>query len=419
MHPSVDPPPVPPVPLGPLGPTGAREREPILDVLRGFALLGILLVNIEFMRGSDVFDTLLGAGIPAPEATADRVTSFVVGWLISGKFVSAFSIMFGLGAALLSRRALGAGRSPVGLLARRYGWLLVFGVAHMLLLFPGDVLFVYGVTGVVLLAFVSRPPPALLRWSVGLLVGATLLFAPLAGLAGAGPVDGADPFAGTLATQRDRAVAALTDGSYLEVVGANAFLSALIQSGHLLLLPWFLALFLFGFALGRVGLIDDLRAHRPLLRRVAIGSLAVGLPLNLVLGIAGPLGPDPTVTPAWLLVAITAVQLLGAPVLAIGYLATVALVCLRWGPIRPLAATGRMALTAYLLQSLLALAVFWGLGFYDRLGATQALVVVSGIWFVVVVVSLLWMGAFRFGPVEWLWRALTYGRRQPLRGPDR
>ena len=403
----------------PLDPTGAQDREPILDVLRGFALLGILLVNIELMRGSAVIDTFLGLGTPPPDTIADRVTTFVVGWLASGKFVSAFSIMFGFGAALIAQRAFAAGLPPTSLLARRYGWLIGFGLAHTLLLFPGDILFVYGVTGMVLLAFVTRPPAALLRWSVGLLIGTTTILAPLAALAAAPDTAATDPLTTVLLDQRARAVAALTDGSYLEVIGANAFLSLLIQTNQLLLLPWFLALFLFGFSLARSGLIHDLRARRPLLRRAATIGLAVGLPLNLLLGVAGPLGPDPTFTPAWLLMASTAVQLLGAPLLAVGYLSTLALVCLRWGPIRPLADTGRMALTSYLLQSLIALLVFWGLGLYDQLGAAQALAVVLGIWIAVVATSMLWMRAFLFGPSEWLWRTLTYGRRQPLRRADR
>ena len=417
--------PPPPDPLVPdasppagLAPTAVGDREPILDVLRGFALLGILLVNIEFMRGSQIFDALLGFATDAPATTADRATSFAVGWLISGKFVSAFAILFGIGAALISRRALEAGRSPRGLLARRYGWSIGFGLAHMLLLFPGDVLFVYGVTGMVLLAFVRERPQTMLRWSAGLLVGAALLFALLAAITGSPAVaDGtsADPFTEMAMGRQQQAVDAFTNGSYGQVVAANAFLSLLIQSGQLFFLPWFLAMFLVGFAVARLGLVQDFRARRPLLRRAAVIGLGVGLPLNLVLGVLGPLGTGAPDTPVRVLVAGAVVQIVGAPILTVGYLAGLALICLRWRPIRPLAATGRMALSAYLLQSALALAVFWGFGAYDRLGAAQALVVVAGIWVVVLAVSMLWLRVFRFGPAEWLWRSLTYGELQPFR----
>jgi uncharacterized protein len=380
--------------------------------------MGILLVNIEFMRGADLYGALFGLAGEAPSTRADQVTSFLVGWLVSGKFVSAFSIMFGIGAALIARRALAAGRSPGGLLARRYGWLMGFGLAHMLLLFPGDVLFVYGVTGMVLLAFITKPPAMLLRWSGGLLLATTLIYALVAVASGAAVMDPAaadDPFTTFALGQQERALEVYAEGSYGQLVGVNAFLALLIQSGQLFLLPWFLALFLFGFALGRSGLVHDLRGRQALLRRAAMVGLAVGLPVNLVMGLLGPLGAGTATTPLWVEVAGAAAQLGGAPVLAVGYLATLTLVCLRWGPIHPLASAGRMGLSAYLLQSLLALLVFFGLGFYDGLGATQALAVVVGIWVVVIAVSMLWMRSFRFGPVEWLWRSLTYGRRQPLR----
>jgi uncharacterized protein len=402
---------------GRLDPTGAKDREPILDVLRGFALLGILLVNIEFMRGSEVFGALVGLASEQPQGAADQVTSFAVGWLVSGKFVSAFSFMFGIGAALISRRALDAGRSPVGLLARRYGWLIGFGLAHMLLLFPGDVLFVYGLTGMALLAFVAKPPRALWRWSAGLLLGFTVLYALLTGVGTPATMDGgaSDPFTQMVMTQQERAGEVYADGSYGQLVGVNATLSLFIQSGQLFLLPWFLALFLFGFAVGRAGLVHDLRDRKPLLRRAALIGLTIGLPLNLVVGVLGPLGTGAATMPGWVQIVGAFVQLVGAPILSVGYLATLTLVCLRWGPIRPLAAAGRMALSAYLLQSVLAVALFWGLGLYDQLGAAEALVVVAGIWVVVIVVSMLWMSRFRFGPAEWLWRTLTYGRRQPMR----
>ncbi len=419
-----DPPPPPPLPAAPPLPRGARlvpttksEREPILDVLRGFALLGILFVNIEFMRGGDLYGALFGLAVESQPTPADQATSFLVGWLISGKFVSAFSIMFGIGAALIARRALDAGRSPRGLLARRYAWLMGFGLAHMLLLFPGDVLLVYGITGMVLLAFITKPPATLLRWSVGLLLATTLVYVVVAAASGAavmGP-SADDPFTSFALGQQERAVEVYAEGSYGQLIGVNAFLALLIQSGQLSLLPWFLALFLFGFVLGRSGLVHELRARQDLLRRAAVVGLAVGLPVNLVMGWLGPLGVGTPATPRWAEVAGAAAQLGGAPVLAVGYLATLTLICLRWGPIRPLAAVGTMALSAYLLQSLLALVVFFGLGFYDQLGATEALTVVVGIWVAVIVVSMLWMRRFRFGPAEWLWRSLTYARPQPLR----
>src|SRR5688572_20451788 len=123
-------------------PTGATEREPILDALRGVAILGILLVNMEIMRGSEWL-ALMGGAVRSPVGTAENVAQFAIGWLASGKFISSLAILFGVGAALISARSLRAGESPRPLLARRYGWLMAYGGGHMLL-YPGDILFLYG-----------------------------------------------------------------------------------------------------------------------------------------------------------------------------------------------------------------------------------------------------------------------------------
>jgi uncharacterized protein len=420
---SPQPPPVPdaPAPQAP-GPTGVREREPILDVLRGFALLGILLINIELMRGADL---LRGIGGELPELSpADGVVGFVTGWLAAGKFLSSFAIMFGLGAALIAGKLWRAGRSPRRLLARRYAFLLVLGLLHMFLLFPGDILFIYGVAGMLLLAFVGVRARTALWWAGGIL--ATLLvlglgFSALMGLLPEPPAD--DPVTVAMedffAEREAAAVAAHREGGYGDVVVANAWEVLFVQTASLILVPWVLALFLIGFAVGQSGIVRDLGAHRARLRTAMAICLPLGLVLNLPTGFLGPMalgaGFQPGVEFSWVVFLSTGAQIVGAPILAAGYLSAVALASARFGVFRPLAAVGRMALTAYLLQSVLALVVFAGFGLYDRLGTAQAMLVVAGIWAVLLVLCPLWLRSFRFGPVEWLWRTWTYGARQPLR----
>jgi uncharacterized protein len=131
-------------------PVQPGEREPILDLLRGFA-------TPRHPAGQHRADARTravrraGRGAAAPADGADRITSFLVGWLAAGKFVSSFAILFGVGAALLAAKAWERGWSAHRLLARRYTLLAVFGLAHMVLLFPGDILFVYALTGFALL----------------------------------------------------------------------------------------------------------------------------------------------------------------------------------------------------------------------------------------------------------------------------
>ena len=410
---------LPPPPAHPSGPTAGREREPIIDLLRGFALLGILVINVELMRGPGFYHVL--AGRPAPAGSgADELTDFLSGWLASGKFISSFALLFGVGAALLVTRAKQRAGDPRQLLTRRYTLLLVLGLLHMFLLFPGDILFAYGIAGLVLLAFLEVRPRTALRWSAGIyavlavatggFAALTLAFAQAAGL------DDPDGIQQQLFGDRaERAVSAYADGGWLDLLGAHAFEAVILQAGHVATVPWILAIFLLGYAVGRSGIAADLAGHRRLLSRAAAIGLGLGLPLNLPMGLLGPLGVGAAGSPDWVEASATFLQFVAPPVLAVGYLATVALIALHLGAWQPLAAVGRMALTAYLLQSVFSVAVFKVAGLYGQVSSAQALVFVVGTWGVLLVICPLWLRAFRFGPVEWLWRSWTYGSRQPLR----
>lgn len=399
---------------GDLRPTPEDHREPVLDVLRGFALLGILVINITVMRGADVYRLLAGQ-VLEPTHGLDRAVGAWSSWLFAGKFIASFALLFGVGAGLMAGRTLARGRSPRRLLARRYAWLLFLGLAHMALLFPGDILFVYGVTGLVLLAFLDLQPLSALRWGVGL-VGSVALLVAVTAATSASDGQLVLPWSTGRAEQ---AVEAFTAGSYLDVLEVQAWQALTFQAGQLGAVPWLLGLFLLGFVAARAGVVTDLPAHRALLRRLAIVGLGVGLPLNAVLARLDPLplvlGTSGVSLGGGWPVLIAVAQQVGAPVLAVGYLAVIALASLRWGAWRPLAAVGRMALTGYLLQSLLALLVFAGFDQYDRLGVGGSVVVVMGIWLVLLVVCPLWLRRFQIGPAEWVWRSLTYGAIQPLR----
>ena len=399
-------------------PTGATEREPILDALRGVAILGILLVNMEIMRGSEWL-ALMGGAVRTPVDTAEKVAQFAIGWLASGKFISSLAILFGLGAALISARSLRAGESPRPLLARRYGWLMAYGGGHMLL-YPGDILFLYGVTGFGLLLFVTLRTRALFTWAAALFVGFyALSLSYLVAAIHAEPTDTSEPgsFAANAHTVHEQTIEVFSSGSLSDILQVHVSQSFILQNSQLFVLPWVLALFLFGFALGRLGIVKKLGQHRAWLRRVALVGIGAGLPANLALGLGGPLagyGPIDA-QPVWITVAMSFGQLVGAPLLAVGYLSALCLVWLRRPPPRALAAVGRMALSAYILESALALSVFAGLRLYDQLTTASALVVVATIWTVLLVLCPIWLKRYEFGPLEWLWRKLSYGRGAVVR----
>lgn len=404
-------------------PIASTQREPVLDALRGFAVLGILLINIEVMRSPDWFGRLAGEATTRSDDVLDAVVRFAIGWLATGKFVSSLSILFGVGAALIAARAFREGSSPRPLLARRYVWLMMFGVIHMLL-YPGDILFVYGVTGICLLPFVMLRVPALLAWSAGLflvfnsfeimqfLSPTTLEAAPYVENA---PVETSD---NTWSEERAATIAAFAHGSYFDIVPIHVWQALLLQSMQLPALPWILSLFLLGYAVARAGMLYDLNAHRTKLRAGALIGLGIGLPANLGIGFGGPLsgwGPTPPDEPLWLSQWQSLGYVFGEPLLAIGYLCALSLLFLQRGAAPRLVAVGRMTLTAYIAQSVLALCVFLGLRLYDQLTNATALLTVIVIWCVLLIACPIWLRHFQIGPAEWLWRTLTYGRIQPLR----
>jgi uncharacterized protein len=400
-----------------LSPTAPAEREALLDALRGFAVLGILLVNIEVMRGPDWLVLMRGGPAPAADLS-DAIVQFAVGWLGTAKFISSLAILFGVGAAFIVSRALAGGQSPRRLLARRYVALMVCGAVHMLI-FPGDILFLYGVTGFALLAFIYLEARVILALSAVMLVGFSALALAYTAAVARDPADGAEmPFEYGTDPLHQESVAAYAHGAFADILSAHAGQAFYLQTAQLLALPWILALFLFGFAIARAGLANGLRARRTLLRRGAWIGLLLGLPANIGVGFFGALagfGARPDLDAPLLALWADIGQLLGAPVLAVGYLCALALCFAERGPPNALVAVGRMTLTAYLLQSALALFVFGGLRLYDRLSTTSALLVVAAIWALLVWLCPLWLRHFRIGPAEWLWRSLTYGRWQPLR----
>ena len=418
--PPASPPPRPKPAAQPLRPTARHKREPILDVLRGVAVLGILLVNIHLMRGPVMLEGLAGLG---PTLTgADQVVNFVVGWFASGKFLSMFALMFGIGAGIMVQRAHAKGHAPASVLLRRYAWLIAFGAVHMVLLFPGDILAVYGVSGMILLAFVHIKTRTMLWWGAGLIVATSLVVAA-SGIAEAmmGALDGEDLLASTLGGLPDAAVSGYTEGGITGYVVTNIWQAALVQSSQLLMAGWILGLFLIGFAVTRLGWIADLSAHTRQLRKVALVGLSVGIPLNLTNAMVGPLQTSIADGSGGYGAALAGAfgATVAAPVLAAGYLAAIALLCLKFGANRTLAATGQMALSAYLLQSLIAAIIFAGFSSYGQLSVTTSLIVVGSIWIAVLAFSRLWMSTFLMGPAEWLWRRLSYSEHPSMRHTSR
>lgn len=414
-------------------PVAPQDRLEALDVLRGFALCGILLMNIMLMGSSRPGRPILPAVLGSPDWTVWFVQS--VGF--EGTMRGLFTLLFGTGILLMTRRET---LDTADVYFRRCLMLIGFGLANVaVLLFPGDILFIYGLTGLFLFVFRKARPRTLL-----ILAGVLLLALSAKGIAESRPqalelqaarVLAEAQTAGRTLTAAEqekaktwtRAVERLTTESprakkareqrtggwpsvlvwswtfWSGVMLQNLLLDTMIESA---------AFMLIGMALFKLGVLTGERSWRVYALMAAVGY-AIGLPLNIWEAVTnwnnGFLPGD------WI---IWSTYQLDRLAMTLGHLG---LVMLLWkaGALgfvgRGLRAIGRLGLTNYLGQSAIAAILFYGFGLWDRLGWAQLWGVCVAVWTLQALFSLLYLRRFSIGPAEWLLRSVAYGRRQPLR----
>lgn len=407
-----------PAKASPASPTPVAERAQSLDVLRGVAVLGILAMNIRLFA--------------MPQAAYFNPTAYgdftgVNQWLYwlgnilaDQKFMTLFSLMFGVGIALMNDRLMASGRAVIGLLYRRTFWLLLLGLGHAYLIWYGDILVAYALCGfAVILLRNWRARTQLVVGSLMLIVPSALMVlgglsyeywppeAVEASLADWAP--GAEALASEITVYRGHWMGQLP----LRISTAVEFQTAIF----LMFLFWRAGgLMLIGMACYRWGLFTA-KASRTVYRRLVLLGLLVAMPL---MAWGQYLNEQANWSYAESFFLYGQLNYWGSIGLALAYLALVMLWCqgLNWPGLRErFAAVGRMAFTNYLAQSLVCTFVFYGhgLGLFARLQHWQMGLVVLVIWFSQLLISPLWLKHFRFGPMEWLWRSLTYWKLQPFR----
>ncbi len=389
-------------------PIAPGERIEGVDILRGFAVFGILLVNMEsfgwpfFLAGLRDWDTV-----------PDRLTDWLIQFLAEGKFYPLFSFLFGFGMAVQMVRSEARGGPFVFLYVRRLLVLLGIGAAHALLLWAGDILVAYALLGFLLILFRNRSGKTLLIWA-GVILGIAVLtngaFAAWLG----GPGDD-----GMLRVMDARAIRAYARGSFAEIFWQRVLDLVVVYALTPLSFPHIFVMFLLGLYAGRRGVFQDPKASRGLARAALPWALAIGVIGNLIFVIAGEHGGSSESAALADIAASTAI-LIGGPALSAAYIAAIVLLLQHeiWrSRLKPLAAVGRMALTNYLLQSLVCTTIFYsyGLGLFGTMAPARGALLALVIYAVQVPLSVWWLRRFQFGPVEWLWRSLTYWRRQPMR----
>jgi uncharacterized protein len=391
------------------GPTTERQRHVILDALRGLALMGIALANFpEFALWTFLSSEQQAA---MPTAYIDEIVRFLQYLVVDGKFYSIFSILFGIGFSLIMER------HGLRLFVRRMLILVIIGFLHLMFIWSGDILLLYAVGGLLLTLMIGLSDKSLLLLALSLI----LIPVGLDALIEFGGFNFPEPFyqawwnkAKTLGINEANFASWLRDAnSYGQmfaflIQGAYERLWEFVE-GHRL--PKVVGLFILGYLASKHRLYTRLQ-DLPL-RKALYWNVSIGLPTSLLYAWSATSGHPWGLTVHSLLYGVSVIPL--AIVFIIGicllYLQSPKSVVFRW-----LAAPGRMALSCYISHSLIGVLLFYGLGF--GLGTSLGLVYIELIalvvFFIQIIVCRIWLNYFRFGPLEWLWRMLTYGRYFPI-----
>lgn len=398
------------------GPVAPAERLLTLDVLRGMALLGVLVANACFWF-SGLFLRWTTFRLELTRPTLDSAAFHLVTVLVNGRAIAVLTFLFGVGFAMQMQRAQARGADPAPLFRRRMAVLLGMGLCHAVLLWYGDILTVYALLGFALLLFRRRTDRTLLAWAAALLVGVPLALTVLMTLAG-GSASG-----GTVAAAAARSAAtieAFRSADPRRVIPENLYWlgQGYLGAAAILTFPAVLGCFLLGLWAGRRQLLARASAYAAGFRSVAVRGLAVGLASGIawdLLRVTVARRPDP---PAWLPLLLGVLNLLAVLPLAAGYVSATVLLLERptWRRrLAPFAPVGRMALSNYLAQTVICIAVFYAGGLVGRVGVAAALAIALAVFALQVAWSPWWLARYHFGPAEWLWRSLAYGRPQPMR----
>lgn len=396
--------------------TGISMRSPdrmvSLDVFRGFALWGILLINIVGFSLPMIYGEILQ--LDWTKTSYDNIAETGVDWFVQGKFYTLFSLLFGIGFMIFMTRARTKERAPNRLFWRRILILLCIGIGNAFLLWWGDILIVYALNGLLLLLFYRRSARTLLLWAIVI----NVFF-------------GALSFVGTLSNPQTDAQIAKQNSEIkqrydvaFKQYSTGTFRDVVVQQAKdwgfnaptVLLSPFvFLPLFLLGASVYKSGILLRLHDDRAFRRKWLVYSLIMGVFFTIIKEYCRTH------------LTYSAPTLFDAGFTYFGFFADLGLACFyaltlltlllspsfsKW--VLPLQYAGRMALTNYLMQSVICGILFYGYGFglYGKVNAVGLIGIATGIFIVQVVYSRWWLLRFSMGPMESVWRALTYGKRK-------
>lgn len=397
-----------------VAPTRAGERVVELDVIRGFALFGILIANLTMAAVDHLMatsDQLRAVPLAYPQALA----GILVSTFVENKANTLFTVLFGIGFTIQIERL--ASRGATAIYARRLLVLFVFGLVHMVFVFVWDVLTSYALLGFALLAM-RRVNDRVMVWGgLALMLAAPFVARLVPMLIGAPPAELADAIFSEAGVRARQAISEAGDYPGLVAHFLKYTWVELLTGAELVWMVHALGRFMVGAWIGRQGWLRNAGAHLPGFRRVFWWTFPAGLAVELVRQTINTLERLDLVTagPALNLLR-TLSHTVAAPLMAAGYFCAIVLLLhtdLGRRLLAPLAYAGRMALTNYVMQSFIIGFVLFGVG----PGLARAAHAGPGelaLWSIAgfagqVAFSRWWLKRFAYGPLEWLWRALTYG----------
>lgn len=391
-------------------PTQSQERIEILDILRGFALFGVLMVNMSSFK-SPVFYQ-----ITAPmyyKNILDQGVAWFIQLFAVAKFYTTFSFLFGIGFYLFMERATKRELDGKKLYKRRLLFLLVLGLVHLGFIWSGDILHSYALGGLLLLSFRNKEADQLKSWIGFFILLTLLLMGILYGLQYlANTSMGSGDIINYQSQQAAMANRVFSTGSYKDIVSfrMGREIPAMLFN-NLLVIPMVMPLFLMGFFIGKKGILKYPFLYIEQIKKVFFYTLGIGILLTLLLifFIINPFNLNP-------IAAIGLKELvtyLSGISMSFLYITSLILLVLKGSLkkiLKPLAYVGRMALSNYLLQSVLGVSLFYGfgLGYFGKVGPFWGLIITITIFIGQIFLSKLWLSYYSYGPMEWIWRCYTY-----------
>jgi uncharacterized protein len=400
-------------------PIDASERIEALDLLRGFALLGILVINIQGFA-------MVTAAYMNPTAYGDLNHANLWVWILSHtfadqKFMTLFSLLFGAGILLFTTRAKDKADSVASLHYRRMGWLIAFGLLHAYVLWYGDILFTYGMCALIIYLFRNRSPLTLLIVGLIFLATASMIFMLIGWSIPYWSPEQYRELTQQFWVPNSEQVAkeiAIYRGTWWQQMAHRAPEAMGMQTWAFFTWSFWRAggLMLIGMALFKWGVLSAKLSRRFYVWMIILG-FSIGLPL-ITIGIFRNFSHN------WLfdysMFLGYQYNYWGSLCIAAAYIGIIMLIaqsprCYRFT--RPLVAVGRTAFSNYILHTIICTTIFYGhgLGLFGQLERIHQIAIVCGVWITQLILSSIWLKYFNFGPLEWLWRGLTYWKFQPLR----